>query len=143
MIERDKMLFWARVMEIAREKFAASAEGSDAEPFLDALFGEYLAAAPSETNAWIRSRLAVEYRWVDEPPEWIEAEPSWPFHHGKPMVFITQYEIPDSEVARHDLTTGTVLYIFGSREPDESGFRVVYEIVRQYKDADGVGKDDE
>ncbi len=138
MLDKEAMRFQARVMKLAQE-IGASCEGQAAEPWLDGIYARFKTDAPSDRDAWIREELKAAFLSVADPPNWVESEPSWPFWEGRPMVFVTQYALPDSAVARDSVTTHEVIYIFGVRLPAERGYRVEYRIVTQHPGIDGVG----
>lgn len=134
MTNKDALRFRAKILRIAQEHCNASAEGPDAEPFLDQLYREFAAEAlkPDEAEVWIRRRLENQFLSVGDAPEWVEEEPAWPFFDGKPMVFIAQHPLPRNEVTEQNLTWNEVVYIFGARVNLPRGYRIEYRIVSQF-----------
>lgn len=133
MFDKKAMLFQAEVVEIAKERLNARCEGTEAEPFLDMIYREYQEAGePREMEEWIESRLRSEFLFVSEPPRWVEAEPSWPFHEGRPMVFISQTFLPRNWITEDRLTWNAVVYLFGARVPEPRGYRVHYRTEVQH-----------
>lgn len=139
MFNKEEMRFKAKVMRLAQERANASCEGEEADPFLESIYREYLSVEPADVDAWIGSKLRSSFLFVNDPPRWVEEEPSWPFFEGRPMVFIEQYSLPKNEVSEEHLTWGEVLYLFGCRVPTERGYRVEFRIVTQTPGIDGSG----
>lgn len=130
-IDRDRILFHSRMMEVAEEFHASVEDGG--ESYRDEIYSEYLnAGAPKDVAGWLRDRLSKEFVWVETPPAWIEEEPTWPFYAGRPMVFIAQFTLPDTPVARDRVSSGQTLYLFAIRVPSEGGFQLKYEVVMQW-----------
>ena len=119
---------------VARRRFFATCLLGEADSFVDEIYQEYLAAgSPRNKRKWVEERLRREFLWVGQPPKWVESEPDWPFHDGKPMVFISQTALPENDVTRTRLTFDTVIYLFGARIPVEipDGYGVIYKTVEQ------------
>jgi hypothetical protein len=66
------------------------------------------------------------------PPVWVEEEPTWPFLDGKPMVFLSQTKIDRTPVSDQLLSPGSTVYLFGARQVDGKGFRMIYKTVSQF-----------
>jgi hypothetical protein len=73
-----------------------------------------------ELEEWLRNRLLELFRYVAEPPEWIQ-DADWPINENGPLVFLGQLTIHDyfhDEAAAyvfHDPTTGaceTIIQVF-------------------------------
>jgi hypothetical protein len=103
-------------------------EGADAKPYLDALYSEWLSTGKQlpEVEAWLSTRLAREFKFTNEPPVWIEDEPSWLFLNGKPMTFISQS-------SAGALSPGETVYLFGARQPKGTGFEMTYRVTSQFE----------
>jgi hypothetical protein len=112
---------------VAAHRFAASLEGADAAPFLDALYSEWTATGQdiSEVGSWLSVRLKGEFKAVGPLPEWVEEEPSWPYLDGKPMVFISQ-------ASTGEISPRETAYLFGARRPRGTGFEIEYRVVSQF-----------
>jgi hypothetical protein len=113
----------------------------DGEPQGDGHFVEYIVVARSESGPWTVHRLlqqrSVTFSEVDEvddsvtakkvtaskflagdlPPRWESpSEAEWPTHDGKPMMFLGQLSVPDSEATRTKFTWKTTVYLFRDGE---------------------------
>jgi hypothetical protein len=115
---------------VAAHAALGSLDSPEAEPFVEELYSEWVALGKefSELPAWLPSRLALEFKYVDKAPRWVEEEPAWPFQDGKPMTFISQAEVGD-------LSPGEVVYVFGARRSHGSGFETVYRVISQFEGA--------
>src|SRR5688572_29931095 len=98
-MDMEQLNFLGKVYTIAEDELNASVDGSSG--FHERLYREYVEAGkPRNVKAWIRERLAGVFLHVDKPPEWVGPTPMWPWMDGKPMVFIRQFDVPQSgEVA--------------------------------------------
>lgn len=130
----DEIRFYGKAMIVAND-LNASCQGDEAKPFILRLFKEYSdAGKPKDVAGWLRERLTREFKSVNAAPRWIEREPQWPFHEGRPMVFISQASLPRNEITEALLAWGCEVYLFGARIPDPEGFegyRIVYREVTQ------------
>lgn len=128
-LDQQRIRFLGKAISAA-QALGGSVEGDEAEPFVRALYEEWLGAgvALDQAPAWLAARLANEFRYAAEPPRWVEEEPSWPFFEGMPMVFISQ-------ASAGALSPGTVTYLFGARSPYKTGFKVTYRVVTQIEEA--------
>ena len=133
-LDKDRILFQSKLYSMAN-RFGASVEGDDAEDFVNLTYEQYIAAGkPNNLVSWLRERLGDAFLSVNESPVWVEAEPSWAFYDGRPMVFITQSELLENEVTRNVLGYGQVLYLFGIRVPTPCGdFTLEYKTVTQIR----------
>ena len=133
-IDPDRIRFGGQVRKTV-DKMNASVEGAEARPFVDMLYAEWKQAGKpeNEITTWLAARLQNVFLSLAAPPRWVEEEPAWPFHQGKPMVFISQITIDDSEVSQTSLSSGETLYLFGAREPEGTGFRMFYKVVSQFE----------
>jgi len=137
--DKARILFHGRAISIAIEKFSASCDGREAEPFIDFLYEKYKAEGSQDVTRWLSTELGKHFRYVTKPPRWVESEPSWPYANGRPMVFVCQYGMPDNAVTRESVTWGVELYLFGARTPCEGGYRTEYRVVEQEEGIDGEG----
>jgi hypothetical protein len=131
-MDKDFIGFYGKLMKVAEKEFNASCEN---EEFAKALYKEYLDAdSPKPVENWLGSRLTNEFPYVTTAPNWIEDEPAWPYHNGKPMVFIVQAGLPRNHVTESHLTWDKEIYVFGARVPYRTGYRIEYKIIAQSKD---------
>jgi hypothetical protein len=129
----------------ARYELTEAVVGGDA--FGDGYFLEYFVAEQT-TGRWSLHRLlqsvSVTYSEGDEeadympavdvrdprafaladPPKWKVSAAVWPTSDGKPMTFLGQVELPDTELTRRLLTWETALFLFASGDM-ELQFKVV------------------
>lgn len=132
--DKDAIIFQSKVMKLALEEFHCDVH---CQEWQDVLYQDYKKSGSSTDRlTWIRERLAREVLWVDVPPDWGTDEPEWPFHQGRPMVFIRQFALPDNQVTRSSVTWETMLYVFGIRVPSPTetrsdAYRMVYEVVQR------------
>ena len=141
-LDRDLIVFHGKVITVAQDKFMGSCSGREGEPFVDGLYKEYVAAGrPATPEDWLGKRLQGEFKCVDQPPRWVEDEPSWPFHGRKPMVFICQTSLPENETTRDSLTWDTEVYLFGSRVPGcgNDSYGIEFRAVMQHGGFGGTG----
>ncbi len=80
---------------------------------------------------WTADRLKGAFLCVSERPRWIEKEASWAYYKSRPMVFISQTELPRNAITESHLCSDQVLYLFGVRVPASDGFEVIYKTVTQ------------
>jgi hypothetical protein len=65
-----------------------------------------------ELQEWLTESLLRHFRYVNEPPEWIQS-PSWPINGNRPLVFLGQLDVNNyfhdaaSIYIFHDPDTGT------------------------------------
>ena len=134
MVNADKFMFMAKCDAIARG-FGASFDDDREQVFLSKLYESYIAdGRPSEQTAWAKRKLQEAFSFADQPPIWVEKEPDWPFINGTPMMFLSQYAIPDNERTAKLSARGYTIYVFSSRQPhpDFPGkFEIIYKVVSQ------------
>ena len=116
--------FVGELEDIAETKFKANLHGeAEAEVWEDALYAEYQAAgSPKPLKKWITERIKTEFKSMTKPPGWVDFETSlWPFHKGKPMVFIAQIPLKATKDTEALVDGEGVAYIFGLRDKGEHG----------------------
>jgi hypothetical protein len=116
--------FVGELENIAEDKFKANLHGeSQGEVWEDALFAEYKAAgSPKPAKKWIAERIKNEFKSMDKPPKWVDFETSiWPFHKGKPMVFLAQFPLKATKDTEALIDGEGVAYIFGISDKGEHG----------------------
>ena len=59
------------------------------------------------------------------PPKWDISEAIWPTIDGKPMLFIGQVDLPETQITREHLTWNVSVYLFWSHIDDTDRFKVV------------------
>ncbi len=129
-LDKDKVVFNGAVIDVAISEFNASCGDESSEPFLEQLYDEYKAEnSPKNVKKWLKKRLVGEFKYLEMPPEWVEDEPVWQFHNGKPMVFIMQKKI--TEKSKEILGWGYEIYVFAAKEEVEDGWEVVTKAVTQ------------
>ncbi len=92
--------------------------------YKNALWKKYVEEGkPKNRNAWILAHVKEDFRFLEEPPRWIEKRslPKWPFIDGTPMTFIRQFTIAYNEISEEYLSPGKEIYIFGGRRNTETG----------------------
>ena len=128
--DKDKILFNGAVIDIVISNFNASCGDDSSEPFLEKLYDEYQSEnSLKNVKAWLKKRLIGEFKYLEAPPEWVEDEPEWQFHNGKPMVFVMQKKI--SEKSKDILGWGYVIYVFAAKEEVDDGWEVITKVVTQ------------
>jgi hypothetical protein len=99
----------------------------DMERFLRGLLSEYSGPLDEKhLEDYLDSNFAKSFIAYGERPRWIQAE-LWPFDNGKPMIFVSQIDVPKSKSKFHDYTS---FYIFHPQDPFSDDECVV--IVQQY-----------
>lgn len=139
--DKQEIKFGGLAYRIAETEFAGSFADDEDDALADALWREYREEGrPANPEAWLRSRLADLFTWVDDPPRWLEANPRWPFHNGRPMVFIKQYDIPGKPLVEARLAPDVVIYVFGARTPilEYEGWETCYRVVENHKSLAGI-----
>lgn len=133
MLEKEQTLFNGLMIRISLE-LGASLEDEGADVFKEKIYNEYCEAGkPDNQEEWLKNRLKDCFKYVTEPPIWIEEEPTWPFLNNEPMVFISQTELKKNKVTEEFLTWDEVVYLFGARQPFKKGFEMVYTTTVQLK----------
>jgi len=114
--------FVGELEDIAETKFKANLHGSG-EEWEDALFAEYKAAgSPKPLKKWVTERIKNEFKSMGKAPAWVDFETSvWPFHKGKPMVFIAQIPLKATKDTEDLIDGEGVAYIFGITDKGEHG----------------------
>lgn len=134
-LDKDAVRFLGRAIRIAME-FGGSVDDKGAGDYSNRLYAEFTDSGNSSVDAWLRDRLSSEFRYILSPPVWVESEPSWAYHNGKPMVFISQVDLPENEVTASRLGYDQTVYLFGCRLPQNGEFELHYETRTQIR---GVG----
>ena len=62
---------------------------------------------------------------IHEPPAWDATEADWPTYRGRPMRFIGQVALPETDLTRTLLTWGITVYLFGARANGHTSFKIV------------------
>ena len=75
----------------------------DAQPEWLAVESQYVAdqimphagnRSGSELQQWLASEFRARFRYIDQPPKWIQS-PNWPIGENGPLVFLGQLDIKD------------------------------------------------
>ena len=132
-LDRDRVRFKGKAISAAIRS-GGSIEGDDAAAFFDELHREWVASGEplDAASAWLEDRLCRAFAYLTEPPVWVEGDPSWPYLEGRPMVFLTQCSIEESELAMRELSPGETVYLFGGRITDGGKTRVIYRTISQF-----------
>lgn len=108
--------------------------GYEAQDFLTELREEYVASgSPEPAKKWIDTALAQQVLSADGMPAWTESiKPSWPFHAGRPMIYLGSVTVPDTPASREHASPSAALYLFGARVQADGGWMMTYKIVDQH-----------
>jgi len=135
-LDRDRIRFKGKVGSAAIRK-NASVDDPEAKIFVDQLYKEWKAMNKpiEEADSWLDKRLDGIFLSLKQGPVWVEAEPTWPFMDGKPMVFLSQVRMDDSAFSKTALSPKETAYLFAGRQPaGKDGFKLVYRVVSQFED---------
>ena len=136
-LDMERIKFAGKITSIAEDEMSALVNDDEGDRFTSALWDEYVAQGkPKKLVAWLKAELQKHFLFVSKPPVWIEklTIPRWPFHDGKPMVFIEQVSVPETELTQTKLSAGSELYVFGARQPAADGtghWGMIYTVVEQ------------
>ena len=131
----EELRFCGKVAKIAEKEFGGSFSDDADRKVMREIYAQYIREGePSDAAAWIRRQLEHLFPCAELRPVWIEAIPQWPFHNGKPMVFVGQIDVGKSRVANELLAPETTLYVFGARESiGEGRWRMEHRVVQQFE----------
>lgn len=119
-LDIETLKFYGMIATTVERELGASVYDDANSDFQTRLYEEYLAQGkPRNPRAWIKNEIKKHFVCVGQPPVWIErmTTPRWPFFAGKPMVFIDQIAVPETEVTEAKMSPGAVLFLFGARKP--------------------------
>ena len=129
-----KIEFISMAGEVARG-LNASIDAEGGGEFVEKIYLDFLEVENefiSGPEEWLKERMRSAFVFVTEPPVWIEEEPSWAYHEGRPMVFISQTPLKRSRITEEFLTYDEVIYLFGLRKPTSgNGFEMKYVTITQ------------
>lgn len=57
-----------------------------------------------------------DFRFLHRKPRWKTSDAQWPAINKQPMVFVTQWPLPENEVTKNFLTFGDMVFLFADRE---------------------------
>ena len=100
--------------------------------FIDRLYSEFNESGLDDVDAWLDVRLEGEFKYMKDPPKWVEEEPTWLFHEGRPMIFMSQTYVPFDDAIGTDLLQGATIYLFGIRDVDPNK-PMIYRTLDQYE----------
>lgn len=126
--------FGGDAIVIAERELDASFNDDGGDRLHESLWAEYQqAGCPKNQKTWLRERLTQLFACVDQRPKWIESQstPIWPFWNGRPMIFIHQFEVPQTDLTETLLSPSVMLYVFGTREVNEYGWEMKYRVIQQ------------
>ena len=131
-LDKDRIRFKGKAISAAIAS-GGSLDNESAAPFFEPLYMEWKASGVSlaASESWLKERFVGVFKSLESPPVWIEDEPSWPFLDGRPMVFLSQCSIPESELSSSELSSGETVYLFGGRKTEGGKTRMVYVTVSQ------------
>ena len=126
--DRERRIdFGAEILKVCTTRYHAAPNDRE---WLDSLRREMESQNPADPIAWLTVRLRDEFRFVESPPRWI-AEPEWPFRDGRPLIFVTQYSIPENATTRDHLTWDETIYVFGCQTARNDGIETEYVVISQ------------
>lgn len=137
-LDLQKLKFGGKLNEVAHKYFAGCFDEDKANALVDSLYAEFVEAAPDSQIDWMRERLKNIFLFATEPPQWIQARPSWPFYEGSPMVFVRQFTVPNTATVESYLSDNSTLYVFGIRVQIENGWRMEYRVIQQNEELRGL-----
>lgn len=123
---KARMEFGGKVLSIVEERYSASVPGYVSDQW----FQEFTTSGNNDADSWIRNRTESLFQSVAARPIWIN-DPEWPWNGARPLVFITQYTVPESAVATNAGVSGLTVYIFSDRVIEGTSFRVNFQIIKQ------------
>ncbi len=109
----DDVLLW--LLKIGNKYGFDPLSSEESEAYFVQLVREYNLQDDTE-KAMLQKRLAKEFASCGKPPVWIQGA-EWPFHKGKPMVFVGQIE---AAVTRDGNHYPNVFYVFWNAEDGET-----------------------
>lgn len=131
-IDKAFLLFGAVMIEVVEHTYNASCSLQETDPYVEAMYQEFCGIENVSAEEWLVGRLKGEFKCVEAPPVWA-TQPEWPYCDGRPMVFVTQYSLPETGVTKSSLTWDSNLYLFGARVVCEEydGYRMDYRVISQ------------
>jgi hypothetical protein len=114
----------------------AAGSPGPAKKWMSNVYQDYVAAgSPGPAKKWIRHALAKLVLSADGMPVWIESiKPRWPWYDGRPMIYLGQAKVPDTQVSKEHASPGVSLFVFGLRVAVEGGWSMKYTVVEQHPD---------
>jgi hypothetical protein len=132
----EELRFIGMIHSVSEDEFAASVNEDEGQVFVKAIYTEFVKEGkPKNSRKWVRENLKKCFLYVSKPPSWVGSSPNWPFFEGKPMVFIEQLAVPETQVSMNHASPGSVLYVFGAKKllPEiPNGWEMVYKVVQQH-----------
>jgi hypothetical protein len=133
----EEIKFCGLASTVALEVYEASFDWEPGLAIRKALYRQYLDAGSSgKKREWLRTKLAGLFPTNGSRPRRVQRAKPWPFHDGKPMIFIGQLETaPGASETEPSLISDAVYYVFAARVPHPgfpSGTHLVVQVVTQY-----------
>ncbi len=130
----EMLKFCGKIIGLGEDEFGASFSNKAGDILQENLYRDFIAAGcPKDVKKWLRSHLAILFQWVAERPKWIESTTAWPYFDGKPMIFIRQFEVPNTPLSSAKLAPSVMIYIFGARRSMSEGWDMQYTVVEQHR----------
>ncbi|KAB2864393.1 MAG: hypothetical protein F9K46_04750 [Anaerolineae bacterium] len=115
------------ICKLCRKYHAYPGEDEDSKNFFYNLLSEYKGPLDRKSlTTYLDAEMAKAFIAYKKRPRWIQSG-DWPFHNGKPMIFVGQIDIPGEVGGFHDDTS---FYLFRPQGPFSDDECVV--IVQQY-----------
>jgi hypothetical protein len=132
----EELRFYGSVRSVFEQMTGAVLPGNEANVFLSGIHKEYVASgSPNPAKKWVENTLSKMVLAVAEMPAWQESiKHTWPFHNGRPMIFLANLAVPDTPVAREYAAPSVQLLLFGIRIQVEGGWSMEYTVIEQHSD---------
>jgi hypothetical protein len=104
----DDPQIYTMLLRICAEYQADPSESLESENYFRTLLSTYIGTSDEFSLAqWLTQHISESFISMRDRPQWIQGF-SWPFHNGKPMIFIGQLDIK----ANHYFHDDTSIFVF-------------------------------